>query len=178
VTQHATARRRIVGAAAAALTLAGLLAGCSTRPGAAAVVDGRTIRTSDLVAVVADLKPALGDVSAAQVLNILIEEPMLVQLAADHGQGVSAADAKSTLDAFFTSAKVTPPAGYSAATLQVGLHQAANAKLRADTTDTTLSQDYTDRLAKLAVTVNPRFGTWDQGQLGAAAAPSWVVAQK
>ena len=61
---------------------------------------------------------------------------------------------------------------------EVGLHQAANAKLAADTSDTTLGQDYTTRLAKLQVTVNPRFGTWDQGQLGAAAAPSWVVAQK
>ena len=178
MTQHATARRRIVGAAAVTLTLAGLLAGCSSRPGAAAVVDGRTIRTSDVVSVVDDLKPALGDVSATQVLNILIEEPMLVQLAADHGQGVSDADARSTLDAFFTSAKLTPPARYSPATLEVGLHQAANAKLAADTTDATLAQDYTDRLGKLAVTVNPRFGTWDQGQLGAAAAPSWVVAQK
>ena len=177
MTQHATARRRIVGAAAAALTLAGLLAGCSSQPGAAAIVDGRTIRSSDVGAVVDDLKPALGDVSATQVLNILIEEPLLVQLAADHGQGVSDADARSTLDAFFTSATLTPPASYSRATLLVGLHQAANAKLAADTADTTLSQDYQDRLAKLAVTVNPRFGTWNQGQLGAAAAPGWVVAK-
>lgn len=178
MTQHATARRTVVGVVAAALTLTGLLSGCSSRPGAAAIVDGRTITTSDVVAVVDDLKPALGSVSATQVLNILIEEPMLVQLAADHGQGVSSADAKATLDGFFTAAKLTPPATFSPATMEVGLHQAANAKLAADTSDTTLGQDYTTRLAKLQVTVNPRFGTWDQGQLGAAAAPSWVVAQK
>ena len=178
MTQHVTARHRILGVVATVLALTGLLAGCSSRPGAAAIVDGRTIKTSDVVAVVDDLKPALGDVSATQVLNILIEEPMLVQLAADHGQGVSTADAKTTLNAFFTSAKLTPPTSYSPATLEVGLHQAANAKLAADTSDTTLAQDYTARLAKLSVTVNPRFGTWNQGQLGAAATPSWVVAHQ
>ena len=59
MTQHATARRRIAGGAAAALTLVGLLAGCSSHPGAAAVVDGRTITSAELVTVVDELKPAV-----------------------------------------------------------------------------------------------------------------------
>lgn len=179
MTHLPTARTRIVGAAAAALVLVGLVSGCSARPGAAAIVDGRAIPTSDVVAVVDDLSPALGQVNASQILTILIEEPVIVRLADDHGKGVSDADAKTTLDGFFTASGTTPPARYSSATLLVGLHQAANAKLAADTTASTLAQDFTQRLAALHVSVNPRFGTWDpsQGQLGAAATPSWIVAQ-
>ena len=175
MTQHATARRRIVGGAAAALTLVGLLAGCSSRPGAAAIVDGREISASDVVTVVDELKPAIPSVTSSLVLNTLIQEPTLVQMAADNGVGVSADDAKSTLDSFFAAGNLTPPSSYSAATLEVGYHQAAATKLSAGTDATTLNQQFADRLGTLDVSVNPRFGSWSDLQLAAPAAPSWVV---
>ena len=93
MTQHATARRKIVGVVAAVLALAGLVSGCSSRPGAAAVVDGRAIPASDIVTVVDELKPAVPTISSALVLNTLIQEPTLVQLASDKGMGVSPDDA-------------------------------------------------------------------------------------
>lgn len=180
MTQHATARRKIVGAAAAALALAGLLAGCSGRPGAAAIVDGRVIPTSDIVTVQQELKPAVGDVTTQQVLNILIQEPTVVQLASESGDGVSEADAKATLDSFFTGNNLTPPASYSPPTIEVGLHQAAAQKLGNDTNSASIGQEFNSRLAKLAVSVNPRFGTWDgsQGSITASTAPSWMVTPK
>ncbi len=176
MTQHATAHRRIVGVTAA-LALAGALAGCSSQPGAAAVVDGRAIPASDIVTVVDQLKPAIPTVSSSLVLNTLIQEPTLVQLASDMGQGVSAGDAKSTLDGFFTANNLTPPASYSAATMEVGYHQAAAAKLSADTADSTaINQQFGDRLGKLTVSVNPRFGSWSNLQVGAPVTPTWIVA--
>jgi len=180
VTQHATARRKIVGAAAAALALAGLLAGCTGQPGAAAIVDGRVIPTSDVVTVQDELKPAVGDLTSQQVINILIQEPTVVQLASEHGDGVSEADAKTTLDGFFTSNNATPPASYAPATIQVGLHQAAAQKLGNDTNSASIGQEFNDRLAKLKVDVNPRFGTWDpsQGSITASTTPSWMVTPK
>ena len=176
MTQHATARRRIAGGAAAALTLVGLLAGCSSHPGAAAVVDGRTITSAELVTVVDELKPAVPDVTAALVLNTMIQEPTLVQLASDKGYGVSDDDAKSTLDEFFTQAGVTPPSSYSPATLEVGLHQAAATKLNAATDLTDINTEFGNRLDALDVTINPRFGTWSDYQVGDPVSPSWIVA--
>ena len=176
MTQHATARRRIVGAAAAALTLAALLAGCASRTGAAAVVDGRAIPASEVVTVVDELKPAIPNVTTTLVLNTLIQEPTLVQVAQEHDLGVSDADAKSTLDSFFTGANLTPPTSYSAATLEIGLHQAAAAKLNASDDISTISQDFADRLGKLDVSVNPRYGSWQDSQVGAAVTPTWIVA--
>lgn len=176
MTQHVTARRRIVGGAAAALTLVGLLAGCSSHPGAAAVVDGRSIPSSDLVTVVDELKPAIPQVSATLVLNTLIQEPTLVQLASDKGYGVSPDDAKATLDGFFTQAGVTPPSSYSEPTLEVGLHQAAATKLNDATDLTDVNTEFGDRLGKLDVSVNPRFGSWSQLQVGDPVTPSWIVA--
>ncbi|HEY0118681.1 MAG TPA: hypothetical protein VGC04_07875 [Cellulomonas sp.] len=175
MTQHATARRRIVGAAAVSLALAGLLTGCSSRPGAAAVVDGQAISTSDVVTVVDELKPAVPDVTATLVLNTLIQEPTLVQLASDKGFGVSADDAKAALDSFFTTNNLTAPTSYSAATLEVGYHQAAAGKLNGATDIATISQEFADRLGKLDVSVNPRFGTWSDNQVGDPVAPTWVV---
>ena len=175
MTLHATAHRKVVGAAVAALALVGVLAGCSSHPGAAAVVDGRTIPASDVVSAVSDLKPAVPSVTSAQVLNILIEGPTVVQLASDKGHGVSPEEAKAAVDAFFTAAQVTPPASYSAATLEIGYLKAAVGKLNADTADATVTQEYQDRLGKLHVTVNPRFGSWADAQLGDPLAPSWMV---
>ena len=180
MTQHATARRKIVGAAAAALALAGLLAGCTGQPGTAAIVDGRAIPTSDVVTVQNELKPALGDVNTQQVLDILIQEPTVVQLAVEHGVAVSDEEAKATLDTFFTANNQTPPATFSPATMQVGLHQAAGQKLGNDANSAQIGKEFADRLAKLDVSVNPRFGTWDgsQGSIAASTAPSWVVTPK
>ena len=176
MTQHATARRKIVGVVAAVLALAGLVSGCSSRPGAAAVVDGRAIPASDIVTVVDELKPAVPTISSALVLNTLIQEPTLVQLASDKGMGVSPDDAKAALDSFFTTNNLTPPSSYSPATMEVGYHQAAAAKLTADTADTTVNQEFGDRLGKLDVSVNPRFGAWADLQVGDPVPPTWIVA--
>ena len=176
MTQRATARARIVAAAVVVLALAGLLSGCSSRPGAAALVDGRQIASSDLVTVVDELKPAVPTVTASLVLSTLIQEPTLRQLASEKGYGVSPDDAKAALESFFTSAGLTAPTTFSAATLDVGYYQVAATKLQADANATAILTEFGDRLGALHVTVNPRFGTWSAGQIGAAAARTWIVA--
>lgn len=168
-----TARRGV--AAAAALALAGVLAGCSSHPGAAAVVDGRQIPSSDVQAALADLKPAAPSLTAQLVLQTLIQEPTLLQLARDEGVGVSDGDGKKLLDSLYTSAGVPAPASYAPATLVVGEHQAALTNLQKLDDIDAVSQEFADRLGELDVTVNPRFGGFEAGAVTAPTAPTWVV---
>jgi SpoU rRNA methylase family enzyme len=175
VTTHVTARARIVGGAAAALLVAGFLAGCAARPGVAAVVDGREIPASDVSAVLADLKDAAPALTAQNVLQILIEEPTAVQLASDEDVAVSDDDGKQLLDSVFSQAGVATPKEYASATLVVGKHQAAIGKLQGLDDVSAAAQEFGDRLGKLDVTVNPRYGTFDAGSVGDPVQPSWIV---
>lgn len=175
MTQHVTARRRIVRAAAAGLALAGLLAGCASHPGAAAVVDGRQISASDVATALDELRPAAATLTPQLVLQTLIEEPTVVQLASDEGIGVSDDDAKATLDSYFQASDLEAPGDYSPATLVVGRREAAIAKLSAQQDVDRIGQEYLDRLGALHVSVNPRFGSFDAGKVTDPIQPVWMV---
>lgn len=178
--QHATLRTRIVAAAAVALVGAGLLGGCASRPGAAAVVDGHAIRTSDVTAMVDELSPAYQGVSAQTFLGALIIEPTLTQLAADQGLGVSDEDGIARLTSDFESVGADVPDTFSPASIAIGRYQAVAARFtdaaNADKIDD-INSALNERIGALDVTVNPRFGTFDAatGQVSVPAARSWMT---
>lgn len=170
-------------AVASGLVAAGLLAGCSGTPGAAAVVDDRVIRTSD-VQVASDELAALGqsfDVSA--VISVLIQEPTVTAIAQEHGVGVSDSDAVALLDQVAESlgqadGATTPDAGtgtpetFSDATIAIARYSLASGNLQeADDADA-IGEEVAERLAALDVDVNPRFGTADESQ-NVTALTSW-----
>ncbi len=178
---HATARTRIVAAGAAGLALVGLLGACSSRPGAAAVVDGHTIRTSDITGVVDELGPAYQGVSVQAYLSALIIEPTLTQVASDEGLGVSDEDGIARLTSDLKGAGAQPPEQFSPAAIAIGRYQAVVAKFTdaANSAKTTeINTALSERIKALKVTVNPRFGTFDPttGSVGQAAAWSWMAA--
>ncbi len=176
--QHA--RTRIAAAGIAGLALAGLLAGCAGSPGTAAVVDGRTIRTSEVTAVVDELSPAYRGVTPQAYLGALIIEPTLVQAAADAGLAVSDDDGIARLRSDFASAGAQAPDTFSAPTIAIGRYQAVAAKL-SDTGDadkvTQIRDQLASRIDALDVTVNPRFGTFDptSGGISLPSAPAWMA---
>ena len=81
-----------------ALTTTVGLAGCAGQPGAAAVVDGTVIPTSDFEAALTELMPWFQGVTTANVLAVLVQEPTVVELAEEKGVGVSDEDAQALLD--------------------------------------------------------------------------------
>lgn len=171
--QHA---RRIASGAVVALTLAGLVAGCSSHPGAAAVVDGREIAASDVADAVTELEPAFPGVSALSALQILIDEPTLSDLASGAGLAVSDEDAIAYLTNQLEGQGQPTPEEFSSGTLAIGRYLAAVEKLNASPDIAELGQEYTERVSQLDVTVNPRYGSYDaSGGLAAPVTPPWVV---
>ncbi|WP_066584951.1 hypothetical protein [Cellulomonas timonensis] len=91
-------RPRRAAAAAAGLAVAGLLAGCSGQPGAAAVVDGEEISASELQDTVAEIGPFLQGSSPLSVLTVLVQTPAVDRVAAEYGVAASNEDADALLD--------------------------------------------------------------------------------
>jgi len=74
-------KRSMVGALVALVTAA-VLSACAGQPGAAAVVDGTSIPTSDLQTALDELGPYVQGASPAAVLGVLIIEPTVSDMAA------------------------------------------------------------------------------------------------
>ncbi len=168
-------KHRIVAAAAVALTVVGVLAGCSGRPGAAAVVDGRAIASSDVATALAELKPVYTTASVQGVLATLISEPALIEAASQHGVGVSDEDGEATLRASFASAGVDAPEAFSPATIAIGRYLAAADKVNAIDDPQPIVDEFSQRMQQQDVQVNPRFGTFEQGSVVDPVPPAWVV---
>lgn len=158
------------------LAVAGVLAACGGgRPGAAAVVDGRSIPTSEVETATQELGPVLQGVSASAILGVLIQEPTVAAAASDAGVAVSDEQAADALDQQVAAAGGEAGQEFSPASVTVmrylleiqGLQGASDA----DTRLASLQED----LGALDFTVNPRFGTADDlGTVGTTAYP-WIV---
>jgi len=173
VRQHATTRRTVRGAAAA-LALAGLLAGCAARPGTAAMVDGRRIPESDITATFAEIGPALGSATQQSVLHALITEPTLSDIAGDLGSQVTDEQATDLLDEVFAGSEQRPDE-FGPGSLAIARFQLALDAINAAEDQEAVGQDITDRLAALDVEVNPRFGTFEGATVAAPTTPEWIV---
>lgn len=158
------------------LAVAGVLAACGGgRPGAAAVVDGRSIPTSEVETATLELGPVLQGVSASAILGVLIQEPTVAAAASDAGVAVSDEQAADALDQQVAAAGGEAGQEFSPASVAVMRYLLEIQGLQgADDADTRLAALQED-LGALDLTVNPRFGTADDlGTVGTTAYP-WIV---
>ncbi|WP_284249136.1 hypothetical protein [Litorihabitans aurantiacus] len=161
----------IVPALAAAL----VLTGCG-RPGTAATVDGERITEGQVGALVADLErlastaQAGAPVDPAQALSTLVQAPTILDVVAEFGATASDQEAVALLDSVVSQGGLEPW-DYSAEIRQVAQLQLASPALQADEA---ASLEVGRRLAALDVDLNPRFGTWQDGQIAPTQWP-WLV---
>lgn len=83
---------------AIALGAAVVAAGCSTPPGTAAVVDGRTITHDYLEETRQDMEGFLTRADSATTLGALIAAPYFIDAADEHGVGASEAEARAAIE--------------------------------------------------------------------------------
>ncbi len=157
--------RMRVAAAAAAVMGSLLLAGCG-QTDTAAVVDGRVISESDVLVATQQFNDQFKPqqpLSTDAVVNWLIWSPLVIDAAAAYGQPQS----ESMARAAFTSLQDPAPS-------TVELVRAQNA-LNAIKGDATASSALLAKVAKLKVTVNPRYGSFEpKSGLLVTGAPNWL----
>lgn len=159
----------------AALLIAALaLAGCSARPGTAAVVDGRSISESELSDAVEDLTALLGaPAGTTPVLERLIKEPVAVEVGSEIGISVTDDQVHDFLDGIAEQEGRQPPASYSSGATTVGRFIMITSAAPQDETGAQLLQEIETRSAELDVELNPRYGTWADGA-PMAQTPEWI----
>lgn len=168
-----TVRRTV--SAVGMLAVAGVLAACGGgRPGAAAVVEGRSIPTSEVETATQELAPVLQGVSASAILGVLIQEPTVAAAASDAGVAVSDEQAADALDQQVEAAGA-PAQDFSPASVAVMRYLLEIQGLQGASDADTLLASLQEDLGALDFTVNPRFGTADDlGTVGTTAYP-WIV---
>ena len=143
-------------------------AGCSVHPGAAAVVDGRTISQDYLQETATDLGMEPG-----QALYLLISATSFIEAAEVHDVAVSTGDARAALEAQL-GAEVT--AELSAGALEV-MRMAMSAQALSTLPDgATLVEETGAAALGLPMDINPRYGNVDS-ELSQVARPElpWIV---
>ena len=152
------------------------LAGCAGEPGAAAVVDGTAIPTSDVQAALVELAPYFQGVTTTNVLAVLVQEPTVVALADEKGVGVSDEDAQQLLDSVVRAEGEGRDRGLHGAVVGGGqvlhrLHQPAG-----PAGCHRVGEEIDTRLRALDVEVNPRFGSLtDDNQVADPTTAPWMV---
>ena len=167
---------RILRPVIGAVVVAASLAACSVHPGAAAVVDGRVIPQDELQVAQEQLEPILNGASASDILAVLIAAPDYTAAASANGVGVSTEDAEQLLADATTSAGIEDAPDYGAGALEVARFSLANSRL-ADLEDgATVIAQVQDEVLAQDVTVNPRYGTFDEesGRVQLTE-PTWIA---
>lgn len=169
-------RGRVLVAVAA---LGVLLTGCSGQPGAAAVVDGRTITTAEVAQAREELAPIFQQVAASDVLQALILEPFVTQIAAERGVGVNDAEALDLVRSSIgqvVGEKEAASLEFGSGALAIARYSLALTALQDLPDAQEAASDYTERLAAADVEVNPRFGTFTEDlAVTPPETPSWIV---
>ncbi|MBO0922212.1 hypothetical protein J1G42_15420 [Cellulomonas sp. zg-ZUI222] len=164
---------------AAAVVTGGLLAGCSTHPGDAALVDGRAITTAELATAFEEMAPILQGVAPQNVLGILITEPFATELAAEQGAGVSDQQALDLLRTVAERAVGPEEAAgmeFGPGAVAIARYSLALAALQDAPDPAAAVAEYQARVLDADIEVNPRFGefTIDLGVVPPEQ-PSWIV---
>lgn len=167
--------RRVLLSAAVTVTVAGLLTACGMHPGSAAVIEGRSVPTSEIVATLDELAPVSTTITAQTVIGAFITEPVLVKVAGDHGVSVTTDDATAMLDGLYTAKGLTAPSEYSDGAVQLARYALLADKLNSRDDLEVIAGEYGTAVQALDVAVNPRFGTFDHGEVSAPTLPTWVV---
>lgn len=154
--------------------LAAGLAGCSSTPGAAAVVDGQAISEATLAQTVADLGQ-IADVPPQAVLEELILSPFLLEAATEAGFGTSEDEARAFLDNAATNAGIEP-AGleFGPGALLLGQRFVAEDKAEAAGRVSEVRDVATDLVLSADIEVSPRYGRWEDLGITYISRP-WLV---
>lgn len=171
--------RRGVRLVAAMVTATAVLAGCSGHPGAAAVVDGRTISTSELAAAFEELRPLYNGAGPQDVLGVLITEPFATELAAEVGTGVSDQQARDLLEQVAAQALGEEAAAgreFGPGALAVARYSVAVSELQGVDDPQAAIAEYQSRVLAADIEVNPRFGEFGENiQVAPPVTPTWIV---
>lgn len=167
---------RRVGVLVAGGVAAGVLAGCAGQPGAAAVVDGTAIPTSDVRLASDELRPYLQDVSPSNVLTVLVHEPTITAIAEENGVGVSDEEAVELLDSVAQQRDSEARVTFSQPSIDVARYSLAYTRLQDLPDAQEVLGDALARIGELDVEVNPRFGSADDANtiVGPTTRP-WIV---
>lgn len=156
-----------------ALAVVASLAACSGgQPGAAAVVGDRVVRVSDVDTATRELTDVLQGVTAPAVVGVLVQEPVVVEQAADAGLGVSEEQARDALTQQAEQAGAGSDLAFSAPSVAVMRYVLALGALQQSADEARLT-DLRDRLADLDVTISPRYGSAEAP--GTPVAYPWLV---
>jgi hypothetical protein len=168
-----------VAGAAALVALA--VSGCSGESGAAAVVDGTVIPISDVHTATEELRPYLQDPTPTGILEVLVIEPTVARVAAEHGVVVSPQQVEERL------AAVADPSGgedpnastpeFSAPSLAVARLVVLQEGLQALPDVRAAQEEIGTAIGDLDVDVNPRYGS-DFSTSGISPVEhNWLVAE-
>lgn len=138
-----------------------LLAGCAGQPGTAATVDGRQISQAQLEQTVADLAPILGDIAPSSVLQALIQAPVAIEAASEHGVGVSDDDGRALLATVAENAGVAAPATWSDGALQIARSDLSLEALSELPNADDVTAELNATVAGQDIVLNPRYGQVD-----------------
>ncbi|GEL45818.1 hypothetical protein CHO01_09340 [Cellulomonas hominis] len=167
--------RRVV-AVLGAVALAGSLAACSGgQPGAAAVVDGRVIRTTDVDRATRELSGVFPGLTSSAVVTVLLVEPLISAHASDAGIGVSDEQAVEALQAQAEQQGVELAGDLSGASVSVARYALESSALQQSDQGADIQQAVSEDLAAADVTVNPRFGTVGEGNVPGPTSYPWLV---
>jgi hypothetical protein len=169
-----------VGAVAGALLLVGALTACSGgQPGAAAVVhtgdSTRVISTSDVDTATRELADVLQGVTPDAITQVLVQEPVLMQVAEDEGVGVSS----TQVDEFFTTAinqvGLDADRTFSEPSRRVAQFVLARNALSQLTDATSANEALTTAVADMKIDLSPRYGTVAADNSVGATTYDWLV---
>jgi hypothetical protein len=161
------------GALVAAVVGSVLLGGCSAQPGAAGVIDGRTISTDTVEQTVREVEPVLNGAEPANVLGSLLLAPYYIEAAEENGVGISTEETRGMLDEAAASLGV-PATDWSRSSIDLVRFFLAAQNLQ--TLDPAITAAVQEELAAADIEVNPRYGTFDEetGQIVPLDLP-WIV---
>ncbi|MDM7830701.1 hypothetical protein [Cellulomonas edaphi] len=159
------------------LTAGASLAACSSHPGSAAVVDGRSISPTAVREVQTEVGDYLQDKSTPAILTMLVQEQAVIDFAASHGVGASEEDGDKLLESVSSQSGVKD-AHFSDASRGVAQFSVAYSNIAALQDDDVMTQ-LTDTLKGLHVAVNPRFGSGSTAERVSAPVPwPWISAAR
>ncbi|HMO11063.1 MAG TPA: hypothetical protein PKB06_06085 [Actinotalea sp.] len=165
-----------LGTAVVALTLAAGLAGCSVSPGAAAVVDGRTIGQAEVAATFDDLAPLLSDAQPKTVVQALIVAPYVIAAAEDNGVGASAAEGVALLRQVAEATGAPVRSTYSDGAVQIARSEVSGQNLAALPDGQSIMAGVTETIAAREIQVNPQYGAFSAESLSVQAiAWPWIA---
>lgn len=163
--------RAVVATAVGVAAAVGLLTGCSSPPGAAAVVDGRVISESYLDDSHTELS-GIG-VDRSTLLSLLIAAPYFIDAAEANGVGVSEAEARTLIEDGLDDGHEV-----SAGTVEFIRFRMAIENIASLPDGGEILDDVDRQVLALPMSINPRYGDIDRqtGRIAITPLP-WIVSE-